>query len=217
MFKAKQNMPALLINEIVLTRFVSPHCYGRMAVKRTGKTLGVVLDLMEEMGIFQIASSWWWDGIFPNISDPKDCLLVHVISQESAFKSLFQTSERAMSPLKKLIPNSTDIKRFSMGPFALLEVSPSWWCSLCFVRKNKIKQRKALKGTDVWIHWGRTRENSPFVLTYVTRSAWCWRYFPQNQIKPNQTKTSLRKFERFHLGKGEDLPVTVSNHFYHIN
>lgn len=57
--------------------------------------------------------------------------------------------------------------------------------------KNNIKQRKALKWTDVWIHWGRTRKNSPFVLTYVTRSAGCWRSFPQK--KTNQTKSDQNK------------------------
>lgn len=69
--------------------------------------------------------------------------------------------------------------------------------------KNKIKQRKALKWTDVWVHWGRTRENSPFVLTYVTRSAWCWRSFPQktksNHIGPKQTHPNPPNSRYWHL------------------
>lgn len=57
MFKAEKNMPPLLINETVFTRFVFPHFYGRMTVRSTGKTLGEVLELMEEMGILPKASS----------------------------------------------------------------------------------------------------------------------------------------------------------------
>lgn len=99
MFKAKQKMPPILINETILTRFVFPHFYGKMAVLE-------VLDLMEEIGV--VGCRWWEHSISSVLAGagkiPTIAIRIIFVTRKPLSKALsYKTNWSGQSPAAVLV------------------------------------------------------------------------------------------------------------------